>query len=772
MNVKAKDVFFPHWKKNEIVRPVSFAINQFILVLAIIYILVLFIQPVTAETLSGTIDYSSIVSNTATALANGDADTYYMHSVFINNIENSYGTTAFIHYDNQAAYRIKYPAGMALNGKSIPIIIKLTNVNGIVLCSGTLGYQRLYNAGGSEINGYQYIEFNTEQWNNNIIGLTGDKYLYLDYQDSTLGGVPYWSPGGTGDSDSLFEGGMNFGAYVRSRDRGTDGIIQVNKLYTVTNSYTATKPSGLGITGFLNKTVNGVTYPSKGLIYNAITGALITSDNLVVNSSLPFNVVAESIIIGVKTSTGVFVNSTPLFNPPVTPPSEYFITVSPAWIPSGGSQYLYGEIHKQGSANQNLTEIVSVSWSWHKMGLNGAPNGDEIQYTETTNSDNLLTYSASTGIYKGWSKLTDSYSNIKTATLPNPLSLNPVGASGSILTTLIAYDNLGNSYKFNVSNLVGNSNGTIDNTMKVITQDAYTGGILSPSKISVFNGQKGTWQNITTAFGEYTFNIPVGIPVTIAANVSGYLPLVKTFTTTENAIEHMNMFKAGIGGDLNKTKIIIYTRSTPSGNLNSQPLENVYVSLIQNNDTSLVKSDVSGVTGIVEFQGNISTAYSITGSKTGFVSASKVINTGVINPYEVYLYLTPLGVISPTPTFPPIVTPSPQPIVTPAAWSNGNASVCGVVADNRSILDYLKSQAACNGFKDAMSQSLLIAAIIIMLCMSMGAAKGKAAGGIVGAIVGFVLAFALGVIPFMVLALIIVLLVLVAMIYVLAKAGA
>jgi hypothetical protein len=473
--------------------------------------------------------------------------------------------------------------------------------------------------------------------------------------------------------------------------------------------------------------------------------------------------------------------------------NEYYITVSPAWIPNLDKYYLYGQIHKQGVNYINLSEINVISWSWHKMGLNGVPNGAEHVYYETLNSDNGLYYSRQDdGNYKGYQLSTQIYSNDKGGALPNPVSLNPVGQTGSILTTLKMVDNLGRPFSFSVSNLIGGSqpvgfnistgnlttgnmtiNNITSNNVHFIVQDAYTGYPLSLSKISVRDDTKNTWQNTSVFSSGYDMSFDVGSHLTIIASSSGYTTLTKSITVEINSNEYINMYESNAITESGRANLFVYTRSSPTGSISSQPLNGVFVIVTNTSYPLETYSGYSDSSGKVVFIVNASRPYKITATTPNYLSSTTTINTGIINPFETYLYLTSVNVFSPTPTQP---TPYPtqtssqniKPVVTPKSWTNESASICGVY-DNSSILSYFKSQIACNGFETGISQSLLIAGIIILICVAYGAKYGKGVGAAIGGLIGFVLSFALGVIPFMILALILVLLTLVIAILILSK---
>jgi hypothetical protein len=139
-------------------------------------------------------------------------------------------------------------------------------------------------------------------------------------------------------------------------------------------------------------------------------------------------------------------------------------------------------------------------------------------------------------------------------------------------------------------------------------------------------------------------------------------------------------------------------------------------------------------------------------SGTGHLTASTLVTNNVI---EIVL-IKAIPTISIYPTINATTIPT---IVTPAAWNDQNATVCG--ANSTNFIDYAKNLMACNGLNTGLSQSLGLAAIIIIIFVLIGSWKGAGIGAAIGGVIGFILSFALGLIPFVILALLIVLLILI-----------
>ena len=483
---------------------------------------------------------------------------------------------------------------------------------------------------------------------------------------------------------------------------GVSGITDINGNATITTSPSSTLTYSLSKSGYVTKPteVLGGYGLTGGIVYNSLVSGAMSSD--------------------------------------------YYITVSPAWIPAGGSQYLYGQLRKYGTSSTNLTDIKSISWQWHKWQPNNAPY-QVFPYYDVTNNNNWLEYvKQPSGIYNGWSGLTNSMSVVKTAALPNPLSLNPVGQTGTIITELYASDIYGNNYYFNTSNLIGDN--TTQNTHTVKIQDSYTGGALLFGFISLKNELTGIWANVSAQTGAYEFVIAPQTPMTIYCNASGYND--RTYIgviSGVNTISYCNMMASGYLGSGDKTQVIVYTRSVPVGSGSSQPISNAYVTITQLNNT-ISKSDYSSNEGITKFSANISTAYTITASKNGWLSASQTINTAYINPYEVYLYLG-----NPYTTTLITYTPIPTPTTTQTLIGGGSrnltAAICGAPTSGMTIVELFKQNIACWGVDERIAQDLVLAGIIIAFFAFVMSKWGKGLGALIGASIGFILSIAAGLIP-------------------------
>ena len=597
---------------------IGLGFNWIVITICLIFFLSSMLQPVNALYVNGSLTKTATNSISETIGASGGGYGTNFYIIRVNEIQYWNGVSAIIRYDN--GNRPTYSTTDA--SASTPVNI----YNGATfLSSGTVGYQRLYHPiTTTEIDGFEYVVINAYT---NFTSLTGDKDLTLSFNNALLNNMNI-----VGYKNSVYpavNGGWSPIIFVNPNWFTIPGIYQMNANVNFINQYNATKPSGLGITGNLQKTINGVNYPSKGVIYDGITDAVLASESGYTTTDLAFNIIASQIKVSSQTIIGT-VNSSILF-----------------------------------------------------------------------------------------------------------------------------------------SGIVGNG------TVNIQVQDAYTGALIPNSAFQIRDSVNGVWTNQTTTTGLGTYTIGISPIVSQFATANGYQNLTQnTVTLTSGTTDYFNMQLSGVAGIVNRTNVIVYTKVSPTGGISSIPLEGVYTVVKDTVNGTTSFTDYSNSAGISNFELNTNLTYTFTSSKTGYLTTTQTLNTGTTNPYLVYQYLISKNVISPTPTLPtPYPTATPTGVPTIGAWSNVNASVCGVVSNNASIVDYLKSQMACNGFTTGLSQSLLLTGLIILICVSFGAQYGKGLGAIIGGGVGFCLSFALGIIPFMFMALLLVVLILILAIFLLAKFG-
>jgi len=277
------------------------------------------------------------------------------------------------------------------------------------------------------------------------------------------------------------------------------------------------------------------------------------------------------------------------------------------------------------------------------------------------------------------------------------------------------------------------------NTTTITIIDGHTYGLLSTPNINVHNLITGNWSNVTT--NPYVYSVVWDTPIDIFVSKTGYL---------SNSLTNV------LGGDRDYgiTLIPIELNSFPNTTLlsvlvmnNNIAISGAYVQAQETFNGSVLNYDgYTNNAGVVTFIVNNDSVVKATASKSGF-SASTVTETITGQTYAMLITLNSPYII---PTSTPYATmPTIVPTITSVGGTviSGNATVCSATSDG-TMIGELKKNIACAGFKDYLSQSLALAALIVMVFMLIGGRYGKGLGTALGAVVGFVLSLALGIIPF------------------------
>jgi hypothetical protein len=279
-----------------------------LILIALVVLVSMMVVPVMAETLTGTLGTTSL-SSSSWQFDTNYATQGYLKFIYINDIENTRGTIALIREDNGTRPTF---TGTTITGNTTTFTANTTG--GVIIGRGTFGYARSFSGAGVESDGYQFWAFS--EWN--VTGLSGDKVLWINMDEPdgitlSVSGAKSAAPLASGKMALMSVAGYPAGSLLYN------GRYTQNIDLTTYNEYTVTKPGGLGITGSVNKDVGGLTYTSQVFVYNYTTGGTMTSQAAV--SALPFNfnVMASSIIIGIKDASGNYYNSSKLFTASTSP---------------------------------------------------------------------------------------------------------------------------------------------------------------------------------------------------------------------------------------------------------------------------------------------------------------------------------------------------------------------------------------------------------------------------------------------------------------------
>lgn len=354
-----------------------------ILVIALLALVSMMIAPVCAETVIGTLGGSVTASHSYISDYSGGVFT--IGNLGVTHIENSIGTTAYVHFDD-SSHITTYDPGAPTGVGNIPF--NLLNITGAsVIARGTAGYQRSFDDLGVETAGYQWLDF--DSWENlSYIGGTGGFTLQINktalYNPQFASGTPYLP---------IANGDMWFISTVSS----ATGVSLRNVQLTTYAEYTAVRPLGIGIQGLVTKNHLGTIYPSRAYVFNGTSGAVIGNNPAVNTNDLLFNLLDQPIKIGIQDATGTWYNSSVLFAavvPTVTPtptttiPLGYvqsiFITID------GMTGY---DIH---GTNIMLQDVEAGTWTNATADADGSLAINTLPY-HTINA--YATYTTEAGIY-------------------------------------------------------------------------------------------------------------------------------------------------------------------------------------------------------------------------------------------------------------------------------------------------------------------------------------------------------------------------------------
>jgi hypothetical protein len=282
--------------------------NYFLLTFIILLCLSVFTLPVNAETLTGVIGGAEAWNSTLYTVANEGGTTapfsyiYTPNAQYISNLKTIVlFPVAIMSIDSGA------PAG---NQTSFRIFTGARERG-----NGTIGYQRLFNSGGTEIiGGSFYLSF--DNFDNE--GLTGVTNYQIVYDTAALYHISpiRTTSGSSGISDGQLAIKTTTGNFFAS------GNYIKNTDFSIINDYIAIKPAGLGIAGYIYKnTGNSSTYyPTRAYVFNATSDAVLANENTVNSNLFYFNVIANTVKLGVIDANNVWHNTSVLFSSiPATP---------------------------------------------------------------------------------------------------------------------------------------------------------------------------------------------------------------------------------------------------------------------------------------------------------------------------------------------------------------------------------------------------------------------------------------------------------------------
>jgi hypothetical protein len=435
-----------------------------------------------AETLTGSLGGEIYSQSIFDAGATGSS--LSLNYFNVHNIQYSGDTEAIILFD-KPGHLGTTDAGSP-PGISTPFIARLNAPGGAPIVSGTIGYQKVFDSLGNQLPGYQYVVF-SGGWN--ISTLTGDTVLYLDYTRSNLynfsksGGA--YIPSASGDMVFTFQQGLG----------GVSGTYQRNFVTRLHNTYSVTKPSGLGISGYVDKSDGGVTYNSQVFILDSNRG-VIASESTVSDNSFNFTVINSSVFISLLDPIGTWYNTSLLFG---TIPTPTPTPITTGGIPTGYTRtYVQNIAGTSGGAVHNsniyIKDVENSTWS------NWTNDSDGTGYIDTLPSHTIDAYGTGTGY---------------------------VSASRSGLSP---FDGVYELVLWNSADFPDAGTGNIN--LIVLVNDRTTSEAIVSASVSVTFPSGATNQYGTGAAGTAQFVVPNVSVINVRATKSGYNSANKVLTTS------------------------------------------------------------------------------------------------------------------------------------------------------------------------------------------------------------------------------------------------
>ena len=446
---------------------------------------ILLLAPVSAEVINGTITESGWISTTGTAPFAGPVWISY-DGIYTEAIENLYGFHTLVKFSNVGA-RMKFDDPHLSSA--------WTTVTGTVgsttIFTGIIGYTTQYDILGNLIGGYEYVE--TSNWNN-LHGYTGIQIINLSYSKADLYHWQY--DGWSGGYVDLANGGACFYSGALGAPCAYSGDIYItNKEETFWNGYSVESPIGIGIRGLVTKNDGTKTYPSRVFVYNATSGAIITSENATTLTNFAFDVFQWPIKIGVTTSKPSHINSTILFAPAIPT-----VTPTPTGPPAG---YTRTRVYAQDGTTGGLITGATLS-------LRDVENNTWVNGTSTSSG---LTIDVLTG------HTIDVYGSYPGVYAPS-LELSAI-AGGPYYLPL---------YPYTIPPAIGKVN------LMVAVYDSSTGYSLSGASVHIYENATGLSDTkYTGSGGTASFIVTNNTVITITSTKSGYLSATKAISSGSGA---------------------------------------------------------------------------------------------------------------------------------------------------------------------------------------------------------------------------------------------
>jgi hypothetical protein len=675
--------------------------------------------------------------------------------------ELSANSKSLVHFDPGTCHQ-QFDSN-APNSASTPFTF---TAEGKVIASGTFGYQRNYNTAWpfpSEIGGYQYWIFDT--WNTydytNAVGVAFN-YSHQSVYDISMSSCGY-SSAATFAPGTTTPPGAALGLGGAASNPALLGIQSGNYTYNydqqIHNSFDV-HTGGIGIQGTISK----LGTPSRAIVTKA-DGTYLTSQQAVTTADFAFSALLQPIYIKVVDSNNM-TYSTPLLDfrpltptvtptttvvpttyptnwtgqptlvtptPTYNPSTDFYITLNPTVITALGS--MTGTIANH--ATTDLSSITGIAWQYESVG--GINSGGD--FFDPANPDNPLQFKKTGGTWYQYSLINSGFTKNVGTSIPNPLTLNPIG-----IGSFIAVCDISEGSKFTELRTpfqIDNGPTSDNNQITVRLQNGANGNSL-PGEIDFYSFVTESWINTTSLSDGVHFPAPINSRFTIVGKVNGYgEESLRYQSATKNGLYVINMFDRTTG-DISANGLNVHVTS------NGQPVAGAFVTVTNLSGTLDKRYGSTNMAGIASFdlqQSQVifmSVGYKITATGIQYNTVEKLVtfDENSVYPVVVNLELGPVITFNPsaTPTPPPgWATPTPTIHVQPTITQNGTGFWS----------PFYKSFTAMGA--DPATVNMLIAACLIGLFAIIGAV-GAGMGGqgptgfSAGASLGFLFSCAFGLI--------------------------
>ena len=382
------------------------------------------------------------------------------------------------------------------------------------------------------------------------------------------------------------------------------------------------------------------------------------------------------------------------------------------------------------SESGNYTGVKEIKFGWT------SPTDSDILYD---GEDNTLDYSLSGS---NWFQYVDgSFSEDKGTSFPSPITLIPANFGAGIFTIDCYIEKTSGQVIHLTDDLTIN---TLNQQALTINAVDYETGYLAYSAFQhVFNIGAGTWDNRTNTLSQLYY-YPYGQKIYIVLESSSFQTAYKNWTITSEPTDTLDIVMyRGVDTSADNVSLRVNVMDIYSGYLN-----NVKVTVL--NDESLFDSQTkyTNYGGAAVFTVLPSTDYVITASKTGYLSAGKLLDTGTGgNTLDTDIILQLGSNPTATPTSLPTTAAGQYTGGTTAGGNITPVSCRTVLPTGSTLLDTLRNNMACAGISSGANQGYGIALMIIFVLGLIGGKYGKGMGVVMGMASGYVLSLSMGLVP-------------------------